>query len=110
MFLLALLLVLHTGTFVLLYYVTSYYIFRGGSSVNGDLCGILFLYTGNIASNAGWNIGDVLSLLHIILFVVVLVHMVTIVVYSILVLTLLLLLMFLELVLLYHLYNLTKYY
>ena len=51
------------GTLALLYHlklIASYYIFRGGSSVNTDLCCILFLYTGNIASNTGWNIGTAL--------------------------------------------------
>lgn len=57
---LIILLLIQVGALALLYHA-SYYIFRGGSSVNGDLCGILFLYTGNIASNAGWNIGAALS-------------------------------------------------
>lgn len=91
LFILTMLLVLHTGTIVLLYNMTSYYALHGGASYSGIACGSFCVNCSAAFSTTSWAFGAALSLLHIILFVVVLLTLVPIVVYSLFLLTLMLL-------------------
>ena len=94
-------LVLQTGILVLLY-IASYYVRRGGNTSDGNGCGI-FNVLCVLADGAFWPIGAALELLHIMLFVVVVLALVQFVVRFVLLLTVLLILQVGILVLLYHL-------
>jgi len=80
---------------------TSYYPIRGGYSTDGIICGAFCIFAGNSFSNTWWLYGAALSLLHIILFVVVVLSMIPFVVYSIFMFAVLLLMLTGPLALLY---------
>ena len=58
------------------FFYASYYALRGGTSALGVRCGAFFVYANYSAGYTGWFIGAALSLLHIMLFVVVLLALV----------------------------------
>lgn len=78
LFILTLLLLILSGLLVLLYHCT-HYASRGSISNDSTACGAFSVSTLLVFSNAGWYFGAALSLIHIIVFVVVILSMVTIV-------------------------------
>jgi hypothetical protein len=61
LFMAALVLVIILGSLVLLYYVTSYYPFRGGHSSAGTDCGVFYVLASLAVSVAYWHLGAALS-------------------------------------------------
>ena len=56
---------------VALLYCSSYYTLHGGHSGYSTRCGMFYVYANNAAAITSWAFGATLSLLHIMLFVVI---------------------------------------